>query len=59
MIDEDVAGGIDHNRLWLLINLEVWYRMLFENMSVEAMQQEIERLMGARGRARTLMTAAE
>jgi asparagine synthase (glutamine-hydrolysing) len=60
MIDEHVAGRIDHNyRLWLLINLEVWYRMLFDGMSVEAMQQETERLMGTAGAAATLMAAAE
>jgi asparagine synthase (glutamine-hydrolysing) len=47
MLDEHVAGGSDHDdRLWLLINLEVWYRMLPEGMGASAMQREIERLTG-------------
>ena len=58
IVDEHIAGKMDHNyRLWLLINLEVWYRMFFEDMNIEAMQQEIERLMGSRTAAR--MAAAE
>ena len=60
LVDEHIAGKIDHNyRLWLLINLEVWYRMFFEGMSIAAMQQDIERLMGAGATTRTLMPAAE
>jgi asparagine synthase (glutamine-hydrolysing) len=60
MIDEHLAGRVDHNyRLWLLINLEIWYRMFFEGVGIEAMQQEIERLMGAGATTRTLMPAAE
>ncbi len=62
LADEHIAGKIDHNyRLWLLINLEIWYRMYFEGMGVEPMQQEIGRLMvgGTPGAAGTLMRAAE
>jgi asparagine synthase (glutamine-hydrolysing) len=60
LVDEHIAGKIDHNyRLWLLINLEVWYRMFFEGMSVPAMQQDIERLMGSQAASTTLMPAAE
>jgi asparagine synthase (glutamine-hydrolysing) len=60
LVDEHIAGKIDHNyRLWLLINLEVWYRMFFEGMSIPAMQQDIERLMGAGITTRTLLPAAE
>jgi asparagine synthase (glutamine-hydrolysing) len=45
LIDEHLSGKIDHNyRLWLLINLEVWYRLNFEGVSIESMQAEIERL---------------
>jgi asparagine synthase (glutamine-hydrolysing) len=60
LVDEHIAGKIDHNyRLWLLINLEVWYRMFFEGMSVPAMQQDIERLMGSQATRTTLLPAAE
>jgi asparagine synthase (glutamine-hydrolysing) len=60
LVDEHIAGKIDHNyRLWLLINLEVWYRMFFEGMTIPVMQQDIERLMGAGATSRTLMPAAE
>jgi len=49
LITEHVSGQRDHNyRLWLLINIEIWYRMNFEGMSVEAMGGEIERLLGHR-----------
>ncbi len=48
LVEEHISGKIDHNyRLWLLINLEVWYRMFFEGVSIEAMEQEILRLTGA------------
>jgi asparagine synthase (glutamine-hydrolysing) len=48
LIEQHVAGRVDHNyRLWLLINLEIWYRLNFEGRSVEAMRADIDRLMGA------------
>ena len=47
LIEQHIAGQVDHNyRLWLLINLEIWYRLNFEGRSVEAMRGDIERLMG-------------
>jgi asparagine synthase (glutamine-hydrolysing) len=47
LIEQHVAGRVDHNyRLWLLINLEIWYRLNFEGRSVEAMRGDIDRLMG-------------
>jgi hypothetical protein len=34
LLDEHVSGQTDHNyRLWLLLNLEMWYRMFVENQS--------------------------
>lgn len=34
LLDEHLAGKADHgNRLWLLLNAEVWYRMLIEGHS--------------------------
>jgi asparagine synthase (glutamine-hydrolysing) len=50
LLDEHLSGARDHNyRLWLLISLEVWYRMSFEGRSVAAMGAEIERLQGKPG----------
>ncbi|HEX6114553.1 MAG TPA: asparagine synthase (glutamine-hydrolyzing) [Geminicoccaceae bacterium] len=47
LIKQHIAGQVDHNyRLWLLINLEIWYRLNFEARGVEAMRADIERLMG-------------
>ena len=47
LVDEHIAGKIDHNyRLWLLINLEVWYRLKVEGVGLEAVGEEIERLSG-------------
>ena len=35
LVKEHVEGGVDHNyRLWMLLNLEIWYRHFFENESV-------------------------
>ena len=44
LVDEHVSGKTDHNyRLWMLINLEFWYRMYFDNMSREQVSAEIAR----------------
>ncbi len=40
--DEHISGQMDHNyRLWIFINLELWYRIYFENESVESCQELI------------------
>jgi asparagine synthase (glutamine-hydrolysing) len=60
LIDEHLSGRRDHNyRLWLLINLEVWYQMSFEGRSIAAMGAEIERLMGRSGNGQRRLDAAE
>lgn len=42
LVGEYVNGLADHgNRLWLLLNSEVWYRMYIEGMSVEKLSAEI------------------
>jgi asparagine synthase (glutamine-hydrolysing) len=42
LIDEHLAKRADHgNRLWLLINAEVWYRMAILGESKEDMQREL------------------
>jgi asparagine synthase (glutamine-hydrolysing) len=43
LLDEHLAGRKDHSfRLWILLNLEIWYRLYFEQQSVESMQEHIE-----------------
>jgi asparagine synthase (glutamine-hydrolysing) len=45
IIEEHIAGKSDHNyRLWILINLEIWYRLYFENESFESMEFLIHKL---------------
>lgn len=42
-LEEHIAGRFDHgNRLWLLLNAEVWYRIHIERTSVEGLTEEIE-----------------
>ncbi len=47
-LKEHLSGQSDHNfRLWILLNLEFWYRIYFENMSMDEMNEFTERLMHA------------
>ena len=47
LVEQHLSGKVDHNyRLWLLINLEIWYRLKVEGVGREAMREEIERLSG-------------
>jgi hypothetical protein len=42
LIDEHLAKRADHgNRLWLLINAEVWYRMKILGESTEDMRRDL------------------
>jgi asparagine synthase (glutamine-hydrolysing) len=46
IIAEHMDGKADHNyRLWVLINLEIWYRLYFEGASVADLRSDIERRM--------------
>jgi len=48
ILDEHLSGKTDHNyRLWILINLEFWYRLYFENGTIDSMREDVDRLMGA------------
>lgn len=43
LVDEHLARRVDHgNRLWLLINAEVWYRMAIHGQSKEDMRRELD-----------------
>jgi len=47
LLDEHLSGKVDHNfRLWILLNLELWHRMYFENISVEKMRELTDQMMG-------------
>jgi asparagine synthase (glutamine-hydrolysing) len=46
ILDEHLSGKIDHNfRLWILINLEFWYRIYFEQESIESLTELADSLM--------------
>lgn len=46
LIDEHISGKTDHNfRLWILINLEIWYRLYFENETVGKMKGYVDELV--------------
>ena len=39
LLEEHIAGHVDHNyRIWLLLNLEIWYRLFFEGETIESMR---------------------
>lgn len=42
LLNEHLSGKRDHNfRLWILLNLEIWYRIFFENYSIEETKEFI------------------
>lgn len=46
LLDEHLSGKSDHNfRLWILLNLELWYRMYIEGSSVDDMRGFTDRMM--------------
>jgi asparagine synthase (glutamine-hydrolysing) len=48
LLDEHVNGGVDHNyRLWLLLNLELWYRMFVDQQPQHEIQARLEDHVGA------------
>jgi len=48
LLDEHLTGKVDHNyRLWILINLEFWYRIYFEGESIDSLREYTDQLMAA------------
>jgi asparagine synthase (glutamine-hydrolysing) len=46
LLEEHLSGKVDHNfRLWILLNLEIWYRLYFEGGTVDSMREYIDSLM--------------
>ncbi|NQT83760.1 asparagine synthase (glutamine-hydrolyzing) [bacterium] len=49
ILDEHIGGKRDHNfRIWILINLEFWYRLFFEGQSVDELRELTDRLLVAK-----------
>jgi asparagine synthase (glutamine-hydrolysing) len=48
MLEEHLADRVDHHhRLWMLLNVEVWYRMHRSGWSREAASSELEEVLGS------------
>ena len=46
LLDEHLSGKADHNfRLWILLNLEIWYRLYFEHETVHPLRGAVVRLI--------------
>lgn len=46
MLEEHLSGKADHNfRLWILVNLEFWYRLYFDEQSLESLTELTDSLM--------------
>ena len=42
LLDEHISGKVDHNyRIWVLLNLEIWYRLFFEGETIDSMRDFI------------------
>ena len=53
LVAEHVGGKIDHNyRLWMLFNLELWYRHFLDGESVEELEAWVDSARGASPGAR-------
>ena len=47
LLDEHLAGRVDHgNRLWLLLNAEIWWRVHLEQEDVCGMEAEMREIVG-------------
>ena len=52
ILEEHIAGKVDHNyRIWILLNLEIWYRIFFEGETVESMQEYMLQLKSKKSKA--------
>lgn len=55
MVEAHLAGRTDHgNRLWLLLNGEVWYRLHIERQPLGQVAEETAELLGAVGPSETI-----
>ena len=48
LVDEHLSGKADHNfRLWIWLNLELWYRLYFEGQSTDTLRDLTDELVSA------------
>jgi asparagine synthase (glutamine-hydrolysing) len=48
LLDEHLGGSVDHNfRLWMIFNLELWFRHYMEGDSVMLLQEWVDRVKAA------------
>jgi hypothetical protein len=53
LVAEHVDGKANNDfRLWILINLEFWYRLYFEGETIESLREFTDRLMKGPTRAK-------
>jgi asparagine synthase (glutamine-hydrolysing) len=46
LLNEHISGKADHNfRIWILLNLEIWYRLYFEDEDVDSMKAFIDSII--------------
>ena len=51
MVEEHINGVRDHNyRIWIFINLEIWYRLFFEGQAIGTIHDYVDTLMAKNGR---------
>jgi asparagine synthase (glutamine-hydrolysing) len=49
LLHEHLSGQADHSyRLWILLNLEIWYRLYFEHETVDSLRNLTDKLMAAK-----------
>jgi asparagine synthase (glutamine-hydrolysing) len=52
LVAEHVSGRVDHNyRLWMLFNLELWYRRFFDNAEIGELEAWVDRARGVESAA--------
>jgi len=50
LLNEHRRGKADHNyRLWILLNLELWWRLYIDGLSLEELEQQTAQWMAPRG----------
>ncbi len=55
LLHEHISGRVDHNyRIWVLLNLEIWYRLFFERETVDSMRDLIQSHASCRRTARRM-----
>ena len=58
LVDEHRSSKVDHHvRLWMLLNLEIWYQLYIVGLSLDAVEERVARYFGrSAGRRATIRT---